>query len=243
MAVLFISDLHLDPARPAPIRDFIDFCEHEARGAERLYILGDLFEAWIGDDDDHPGLRPIVEAIAALGRAGVTCRFMHGNRDFLIGEKFADATGMDLLGDYEVVELYGERVLLTHGDLLCTDDTRYQTLRTELRDPAWQHDFLAKPLAERRRIATDLRALSKAEMAGKPEEIMDVNQAAVEEAMRRFGVRRLLHGHTHRPAIHRFELDGEDAWRVVLQDWYGPGGYARWQSEGPRLEPIKPRAT
>lgn len=238
MAVLFISDLHLDPARPEAIRDFVAFTEREARDAEALYILGDLFEAWIGDDDDEPGLEPILDAIAKLARSGVDCRFMHGNRDFLVGERFSEITGTRLLGDFERIELHGEPVLLTHGDLLCTDDVRYLELRRQLRDPAWQRDFLGKTLAERRRIAAGLRQMSQTEMAAKSEDIMDVNAAAVVETMRRFDVRLLLHGHTHRPAIHRFEIDGEPATRIVLNDWYGPGGYARWDAGGPKLETL-----
>ena len=238
MAVLFVSDLHLDPARPEGLDRFDEFCARTARAADAVYILGDLFEAWIGDDDDDPGLEPIVAAIAALTHRGTPCHFMHGNRDFLAGEGFAKRTGCRLLGDFERVGLYGQTVLLTHGDLLCTDDLRYQELRRQLRDPAWQRDFLAKPLGERRRIASQLRQLSQTEMAAKSETIMDVNEAAVHDAMRRFGVHRLLHGHTHRPAIHRFELDGQPAERVVLNDWYGPGGYVLWDAAGPRLQSL-----
>ena len=235
MAVLFISDLHLDPARPDATAEFVRFCAHEARGAETLYILGDLFEAWIGDDDDDPGLEPILGALASLRDAGVDCRFMHGNRDFLIADGFCRRTGCRLLDEYETVELFGETVLLTHGDLLCTDDVRYLELRRQLRDPAWQADFLGKPLAERRRIAAELRALSQTEMAAKAEEIMDVNDEAVRETMRRHRVRTLVHGHTHRPAVHRFDLDGAPATRIVLNDWYGPAGYLRWDENGPAL--------
>ena len=239
MAALFISDLHLDPAaRPGGVADFVAFCATEAREAESLYILGDLFEAWIGDDDDDPALAPIVAALAALTGAGVRCRFMHGNRDFLIGERFSAETGVGLMSELEPVELYGERVLLTHGDLLCTDDVRYQELRRELRDEAWRRGFLEKPLAERRRIAAGLRELSRAEIAAKAETIMDVNEATVRETMRVFGVRSLLHGHTHRPAIHRFELDGAPARRIVLNDWYGPGGYVRWDRRGPEQRSL-----
>lgn len=208
MAVLFISDLHLDPARPASIEDFAAFCGGAAREAGAVYILGDLFEAWIGDDDDDPNLTPILAALTALTRSGVDCFFMHGNRDFLIGENFAAAAGVTLLEEFARIEIYGESVLLTHGDLLCTDDIRYLELRRQLRDPAWQREFLGKPLPERRRIADELRQLSKTEMADKSEAIMDVNETAVRETMRRFGVRSLLHGHTHRPAMHRFDLDG-----------------------------------
>lgn len=234
MTVLFISDLHLDPERPKSIEEFIAFTAGPAREAETLYILGDLFEAWIGDDDDDPGLKPIIDAIARLSAAGTECRFMHGNRDFLVGQTFCEATGTQLLGEFERIELFGKAVLLTHGDLLCSDDVRYQELRRQLRDPAWQADFLAKPLTERRRIAADLRQLSQTEMAAKSDEIMDVNENTVRETMRRFDVRLLLHGHTHRPAIHRFELDGNEATRIVLNDWYGPGGFVRWDADGPK---------
>lgn len=233
MAVLFISDLHLDPARPESTADFVAFTENEARQADRLYILGDLFEAWIGDDDDDPALQPIVTAIAALTDAGTDCYFMHGNRDFLVGKALCARTGLKLLDDFESIELYGDKVLLTHGDLLCTDDVRYLELRRQLRDPAWQSSFLAKSLDERRRIAADLRQLSQTEMAAKSEAIMDVNETTVRDTMRRFGVQLLLHGHTHRPAIHRFDIEGSPAKRIVLNDWYGPGGYVLWNERGP----------
>jgi UDP-2,3-diacylglucosamine hydrolase len=238
MAVLFVSDLHLDPSRPEPIEDFVAFTRREAREAETLYILGDLFEAWIGDDDDDPRLEPIVAALGELTRSGTGCRFMHGNRDFLVGDRLCRAAGIELLGEFERIELYGEPVLLTHGDLLCSDDLRYLELRRQLRDPAWQRDFLGKPLDERRRIAEGLRQMSRTEMAAKPEEIMDVNGDTVVETMRRHDVRLLLHGHTHRPAIHRFEIDGEPALRIVLNDWYGPGGYVRWDAGGPKPERL-----
>jgi UDP-2,3-diacylglucosamine hydrolase len=234
VAVLFVSDLHLDPARPEAIADFRNFCAVTARDADAVYILGDLFEAWIGDDDDDPALKPIVRALADLTQAGTPCHFMHGTRDFLIGDRFADDTGCRLLNEFETIELGGERVLLTHGDLLCSDDLRYLELRRQLRDPAWQRDFLGKPLPKRRQIAAELRQLSKTEMAAKSETIMDVNEATVQETMRRFGVQSLLHGHTHRPAIHRFKLDGQPARRIVLNDWYGPGGYLRWDESGPQ---------
>jgi UDP-2,3-diacylglucosamine hydrolase len=238
MTALFISDLHLDSERPHSTREFLAFMERRARGVERLYILGDLFEAWIGDDDDDPGLEPILGSLAAVARGGTLCHFMHGNRDFLIGRRFAARTGCRLLGDYERVELYGERVLLTHGDLLCTDDTRYMTLRATVRDPAWQRDFLAKPLAERRKIASELRALSRTEISAKPEEIMDVNAATVAATMRESGVRMLLHGHTHRPGIHRFDLDGREATRIVLGAWYEQGSCLRWDESGFELENL-----
>ena len=238
MTALFISDLHLDAERPHSTREFLAFMENRARSAERLYILGDLFEAWVGDDDDDPSLDPILGSLAAVSHGGTICHFMHGNRDFLAGQRFAARTGFRLLGDYETVELYGERVLLTHGDLLCTDDERYMTLRATVRNPTWQRDFLAKPLAERRKIAGDLRAMSRTEVAAKREEIMDVNAATVAATMRKFGVRTLLHGHTHRPGIHRFDLDGRNATRIVLGAWYEHGNCLRWDESGFELEAL-----
>jgi UDP-2,3-diacylglucosamine hydrolase len=237
VTALFISDLHLDAAHAETTRKFLDFLAHEARGTRDLYILGDLFEAWIGDDDDAPDLVPIVAALRALTRSGVRCAVMHGNRDFLLGERFCAATGCRLLGDFERIEIEGEPVLLTHGDLLCTDDTRYQALRTQLRAPAWQREFLAKPVAERRKIAANLRQMSAAEIAAKSEYIMDVNQATVERTMREFDVRVLLHGHTHRPAIHSFELDGRPARRIVLGAWYEQASFVRWDAGGALLTP------
>ena len=236
MAQLFTSDLHLDGSRPESIRRFLTFVRDEALEADALYILGDLFEAWIGDDDTDPPMKPVIAALAELHKAGVPCRIMHGNHDFLIGRRFASATGCELLGDYETLDLYGERVLLTHGDLLCTDDTRYMALRATVRDPAWQRGFLAKPLDERRAIADKIRAVSRDESAEKSNEIMDVNPTAVEETMQRFGVRRLLHGHTHRPAVHELTVDGAPAQRIVLGAWHERGPVLRWDETGFRVE-------
>ncbi len=232
MTTLFISDLHLDVDRPAGIARFLEFMQHEARHSSALYILGDLFEAWIGDDDTNPGYAPIIAVLADLKLSGVPCFFMHGNRDFLIGKRFATATGCTLLAENEVVEIEGDRVLLTHGDLLCTDDKPYMALRAVVRDPAWQREFLAKPPAERRRIADDLRSKSQTAIAAKSEEIMDANQSAVEAAMCRHDVSILLHGHTHRPAVHTFSIDGRDATRIVLGAWYDQGSVVRWDENG-----------
>jgi UDP-2,3-diacylglucosamine hydrolase len=238
VTALFISDLHLDAGHPGTIRRFVGLLDGEARDASEVYILGDLFEAWIGDDDDDSGLKPILAALARLTAAGVPCAIMHGNRDFLIGADFCAVTGCRLLGDYERIDLFGEPVLLTHGDLLCTDDKRYLTLRTQLRDPAWQRDFLSKPLLERRKIAADLRALSATEIAAKAEDIMDVNQRTVEATMREHDVRVLLHGHTHRPGVHEFSLDGRPATRIVLGAWHDHASIVRWTPVGFSLDTL-----
>ena len=238
MTTLFISDLHLHAERPGVIEHFLHFMRTDARAASALYILGDLFEAWIGDDDTDPGHAPVIAALAELRRKDVPCYFMHGNRDFLIGKRFTAATGCVLLGDWHVVEIAGQQAVLTHGDLLCTDDTPYQELRTMVREPAWQREFLAKPLDERRAIVAGLRERSKTETATKPAEIMDVNQAAVEAALQRHGVSILLHGHTHRPAVHEFVMDSAPATRIVLGDWYDTGSVLRWGESGFALETL-----
>jgi UDP-2,3-diacylglucosamine hydrolase len=232
VATLFISDLHLDPARPDITTQALEFLDRETADAEALYILGDLFEAWVGDDDPEPEKRRVIEALRKLGDAGLPCFFMRGNRDFLVGEGFARDSGCTLLADPTVIELHGTRVLLMHGDTLCTDDQAYQAFRQMVRNPDWQRAMLAKPLAERLALARHLREQSTAAMAGKAEEIMDVNQGAVEAAMRTHGVRTLLHGHTHRPAVHHFELDGEEATRIVLGDWFTQGSVLAWDADG-----------
>ena len=235
MAALFLSDLHLDAGRPGSIERFTTFIDTQALSAEQVFVLGDLFEAWIGDDDDDPRMQPVMAALARLTAAGVPCAVMHGNRDFLLGPEFAAATGCRLLGDYERIEIGGEPVLLTHGDLLCTDDHAYMNLRAMVRGEQWRREFLAKSLAERRAIAAELRKTSTAETAMKAEDIMDVNQATVERVMREHGVRTLLHGHTHRPAVHRFTLDGEPAERIVLGAWHDAPTIAWWDRDGCRL--------
>jgi UDP-2,3-diacylglucosamine hydrolase len=232
MATLFISDLHLDPARPDITTQALEFLADEAHAADALYILGDLFEAWVGDDDPEPEKRRVIAALRKLSDAGLPLYFMHGNRDFLVGAGFAADSGCKLLEDPTIIELHGTRVLLMHGDTLCTDDHEYQAFRAMVRNPAWQQAMLARPLPERLALARQLRETSAASMAGKSMEIMDVNQGAVEAAMREHGVYTLLHGHTHRPAVHRFELDGHEAVRIVLGDWYTQGSALSWDAEG-----------
>jgi len=238
MATLFISDLHLDPARPRITELFLDFLKQEARGADALYILGDFFEVWIGDDDPDPHHVRVMGGVRELADSGVAVYFMHGNRDFLIGTDFAARTGVQLLPDPTVVELSGIPSLLMHGDTLCTDDVEYQKFRRLVRDPARQKAFLAMPLAERKAFVGRVRTESGLSTAQKAEYIMDVNQQAVEEVMRQYGVTRLIHGHTHRPAIHEFHSDSRDKTRIVLGDWYHQGSILRVTGKGPALATL-----
>jgi len=238
VSVLFVSDLHLDAERPAAIDTFVDFVAREGIKSDRLFILGDLFEVWVGDDDDDPVLARVIDSIALLRSYEVPCYIMHGNRDFLLGDAFAQRTGAKILTDFVTVDIYGQTILLTHGDLLCTDDTAYMKLRAMVRDPAWQSGFLSRPIEERRQIAASLRARSKSETAMKSSEIMDVNQAAVEETLRSHGVDVLVHGHTHRPGVHRFDVDGSPATRIVLGDWYTQGTILQWDRHGFKLRSL-----
>jgi UDP-2,3-diacylglucosamine hydrolase len=233
---LFISDLHLDARRPEANERFIGFIEGKARGAAALYILGDLFEAWIGDDDVVERFNAVIVGFfAALTKSGTPLFLMHGNRDLLIGERFCRETGGKLLADPTVVDIAGTPTLLLHGDTLCTDDTEYQAWRLKARSPAFQEMFLSKPLEERRAMSAMMREKSKEAIAGKPAEIMDVNAGAVREAFRKHGVTRMIHGHTHRPGRHELELDGRRCERWVLPDWYGRGGYLEVAGGKPRL--------
>jgi UDP-2,3-diacylglucosamine hydrolase len=232
VTTLFISDLHLQGARPDITDRFFRFLETEAAEAEALYILGDLFEAWIGDDDPDEHNREVQAAMRRLTDAGVAGYFMHGNRDFLIGEAFAERTGFTLLDDPVVHELHGTPVLLSHGDAYCTDDVEYQAFRRQSRNPAWQQQVLAMPVEQRRALAGKARKESQAAMVDKAEDIMDVNAEAVAAALREAGVTTLVHGHTHRPAIHDLDLDGMPATRIVLGDWYEQGTVLRWTPEG-----------
>ena len=236
MPSVFISDLHLTDERPEANERFIELLEAKARGADALYILGDFFEYWIGDDDLEDPFNAVVAGLLAdLSRRGVPVYLMHGNRDFLIGERFCAATGAKLLADPSVHEIQGMRTLLMHGDTLCTDDVDYQNWRRIARSEAWQREFLAKPLAERRRAIVGMREEAKEAVRAKPAEIMDVNDAAVAEAMRAHGVTRLVHGHTHRPGRHALTIDGRPAERWVLPDWYGRGGYLEIGRGAPNL--------
>jgi UDP-2,3-diacylglucosamine hydrolase len=222
VSTLFISDLHLTEERPEANERFIELLEGKARAASALYILGDFFEYWIGDDDLGLPFHAVIGGLLKdLSARGVQLYLMHGNRDFLLGERFCATTGATLLDDPTVHEIEGEKTLLVHGDTLCTDDVEYQ---------AWR-----RKAPERRRSIVQMREKSKEVVQGKSAEIMDVNDDAVREALRRHGVRRLIHGHTHRPGRHAVEVDGQRCERWVLPDWYGRGGYIEVTGAGPKL--------
>ncbi|QDA56636.1 UDP-2,3-diacylglucosamine diphosphatase [Thermomonas aquatica] len=234
MATLFISDLHLDPERPAITELFGRFVDGEARAADALYILGDLFEAWVGDDDPSEAGAYVADKLHGLHDAGVPTYFVRGNRDFLLGGAYAERAGTTILPDPAVVVLHGEPTLLLHGDLLCTDDVAYQQFRAQTRDPRWQAQFLAQPLQARLAFAAQARAASKArygelQASGQSETITDVAPATVREWFQRYGVRRMIHGHTHRPAIHH---EGDGNLRIVLGDWYEQGSVLRVDADG-----------
>lgn len=223
---LFVSDLHLSAERPEANERFFGFMEGKARGAAALYVLGDLFEVWIGDDDGADKFNSrIIAAFAALVKSGTPLYFMHGNRDFLLGKRFCAATGGTLLADPTVIDIEGTPTLLMHGDTLCTDDVDYQRWRRKARNRFLQLIFLALSLDRRRKISVKGREKSKQVIAGKTAEIMDVNQGAVREAFHKHHVSRLIHGHTHRAGHHELEVDGRRCERWVLPDWYGSGGY------------------
>ncbi len=238
MATLFISDLHLEPGRPEIGEQFLAFLTGPAREANALYILGDLFEAWIGDDDPNPYYGQMKSAIRELTDSGVPVFFMHGNRDFMIGKQFAAETGVRLLDDPHSIELHGENVLLSHGDAMCTDDVEYQTVRAMTRNPDWQAMMLSKSIEERVAFAVQAREQSLARGESMTEEIADVNQEAVEQTLRDSGADILLHGHTHRPAVHPFHVDDRPVHRIVLGDWYEQGSMVVWDEDGPRLEEL-----
>ncbi len=241
MARLFVSDLHLDAAAPDAVGQFLEFLGTHAMRAEALYILGDLFESWVGDDDPDAAKQSIRDGLRALTDSGVACFILHGNRDFLIGRDFCVRTGCRVLADPIVAEFDGEPVLLTHGDTLCTDDHAYQELRTTVRHAEWQRRFLALPLADRELLANQARAGSREHLERTPGYIQDVNAEAVAAAFRAARVRRIIHGHTHRPGIHDDFVGGEPVQRIVLGAWYEQGSYL-YQDSGRFDLRVLPRA-
>ena len=230
--VCFISDLHLDASRPGISELFLGFLDEAPNTISELYILGDLFEAWIGDDDTDPHHALVQDAMRKLTQRGVAGWFMHGNRDFLIGEAFARRTGFRLLDDPVVIDLFGCPTLLMHGDTLCTDDVNYQKVRVLFRNPDWQREFLGQPHATRRAFADKARAESRAAQAGLAVDIMDVNQDAVDAAFLKHQITRMIHGHTHRPGVHTHLLHGKIRQRIVLGDWYEQGSLLMARPEG-----------
>lgn len=241
MTTLFISDLHLCAQRPAITELFLTFLRGRAPQAEALYILGDLMEYWIGDEAMAlPEHQAIIHGLTQLTASGVPVYLMHGNRDFLMGQEFMRATGCQLLHDPCIIDLYQQRVLLMHGDSLCTDDVDYIAFRKMVRDPAWQQKVLAMSVPERIELSRQLRQDSQVAMADKKPEIMDVNQQTVEAVMREHGVTHLIHGHTHRPGEHQFQLDGQTVTRTVLGDWYEQGSVLSCQADGWVLESLIP---
>ena len=235
MTTLFVSDLHIDASVPEITEQFLTLLKEEGRDADALYILGDLFESWVGDDAPDPSQVAAMAGLRALTAAGVPCFVMHGNRDFLLGSQFCGLTGARLLPDPLIVTLYGEPVLVMHGDALCTDDRAYQRLRATVRDPGWQGQFLALSVAARRALAGAARAGSQAHTAALEYTVADVNQDSVAAALRAADVTTLLHGHTHRPAIHALSVDDRPCTRIVLGDWHARGSVLRWDHGGPEL--------
>jgi len=243
VTTLFISDLHLCSNRPDITAQFIDFLRDEARGADHLYILGDLFEFWIGDDDPDSAYADVQQALHELTASGVPCSIMHGNRDFLLGRQFCTRTGCNLIDDATVIDLHGQRVLLMHGDVLCTDDHGYQRLRRIVRNPVIQWLFKRLSLARRERIATRIRQGSQQHTRAASAYIMDVNEEAVRAVLRKHQVATMIHGHTHRPKIHTHSLDEQHTGtRIVLGDWHESGSVLRWSASSYALTTL-PRTT
>ena len=236
---LFISDLHLAFDKPEITRRFLNFLQQRAATAQALYILGDLFDAWIGDDDNTPPNRAIKQALQKLTAAGVSVYLLQGNRDFLLGAQFCAETGITLLDEYALIDLQGLPVLLTHGDLLCTDDLPYQAFRLKARSTVWQNQVLTKPLWLRLLAARWYRLRSFWHKRKKTQEIMDVNQQTVVAVMQQYRCNILIHGHTHRPARHEFNIGTEPALRLVLAEWKKDGATALcWENGEWRVEPV-----
>ena len=236
----FVADLHLTDERPAATGRFFRFLQEEAAGADALYILGDLFEAWIGDDHGEAVAAEVARQLKSLAGSGTPVYFMHGNRDFMLAQRYAARAGMTLVADPTLIDLYGVPTLLMHGDTLCTDDIAYQNFRRRMRHP-WTLALVASlPRALRQRLASRVRATSESAKTDKTAEIMDVNAEAVEQVLRQHRARRLIHGHTHRPAQHALEIGGDTVERWVVPDWYVRWGYVACDRAGCELkvEPL-----
>jgi UDP-2,3-diacylglucosamine hydrolase len=237
--VLFISDLHIALEKPEITNRFLSFLKNQASKAQAVYILGDLFDVWVGDDDFTPPTHKIRQRLKQLTEAGTPVYLQSGNRDFLLGQKFCQDTGVQLLDEYVVIDLFGVPTLLTHGDLLCTDDLPYQAFRVKSHTPEWRDSVLSKPLLLRLLMARWYRVRSYFHKRGKSQDIMDVNQDAVVKVMHEYNCMRLIHGHTHRPAIHQFEINGQKVQRHVLAAWENKSAKMLcWNTDGYRIENI-----
>ncbi len=240
MSLRFISDLHLDDRRPELTEFFLNFLKSTPGDVKALYILGDLFDAWIGDDDPGAVGRHVAEALRSLGDRGIQCLILRGNRDFLIGPEFCATSGCRLLSEPHQLRIGQRQVLLMHGDVLCSDDAAYQSLRTELRSRQWQQEFLAGSVAQRRAFAADSRRQSAQHQIDLREEILDVNDQTVADTFAEHDVEIIIHGHTHRPAVHHYEIGGKSRIRYVLGEWPGEAQMVSATSQGLSLERIGP---
>ncbi len=237
--IFFISDLHLALEKKEITQHFISFLNNQARNASVVYILGDLFDVWVGDDNNSSPIKQIKTKLKQLTDSGTQVFLQQGNRDFLLGQQFCKETGIILLDDYAVTDLNGDKTLLTHGDLLCSDDIAYQEFRKKSHTVEWKQNVLSKPLFIRILVARWYRFRSYFHKRKKSQDIMDVNQQTVVNIMKEHDCLRLIHGHTHRPAIHNFEINGKTAQRFVLAEWKKEGvEILRWDSEGYKLENI-----
>lgn len=238
MSTLFIADIHLGIEHPEISQRFVEFLQQQTVAAEALYILGDLFEVWIGDDAIQPEHQAAIDALKQLSDSGTPVYVMHGNRDFLLGKRFEELTGCQLISDPLLIDLHGTPTLLMHGDSLCTDDSEYMQMRQQLRSPQWQQQFIAASIEQRLQVARQYRDESRSRSKSKPLEIMDVNAEAVIAAMHEHDVTQLIHGHTHRPAVHNLKFDDQTAQRIVLGDWYSQNSSLHCDENGCRLSNL-----
>jgi len=237
--IIFISDLHISIEKTEITRRFISFLQNQAVNASAVYILGDFFDTWVGDDDNTPPNKKIKQQLKILTDSGTQVYLQQGNRDFLLGQQFCDESGITLLDEYTVIDLFGVKTLLTHGDLLCTDDIPYQEFRKKSRTTEWKQNVLTKPLLLRLLVARWYRFRSFFHKRKKAQEIMDVNQQTITQTMQQYDCLRLIHGHTHRPALHNFEINNKQAQRFVLAEWKKDSAeLLRWTPEGFTREAI-----
>mgnify|MGYP001208570986 CR=1 FL=1 len=232
MTTVFLSDIHVSDDHPEISEHLKEFLLEEASKTNIIYILGDLFEYWLGDDDPNPSFNEIKNLLKRLSDKNISIFFIHGNRDFLIGESFAEVTGCQILHDPHVIDLFGKKVLISHGDIFCTDDKEYQLFRNQTRDPAWKESILSKSLCFREEFAKQARLESSKHTSSKKNEIMDVNKDEILKMYEKYNVDIIIHGHTHRPAIHDIFYNGRSYQRIVLGDWYEQGSILKCNQTG-----------